>query len=54
VKNKYPLPLIKEILIKVSKKPIKGRQWFTKFDIWWGYNNVQIKGDQWKAAFKTN
>ena len=30
-------------------------KYFTKFNIWWGYNNVQIKeGDQWKAAFKTN
>jgi hypothetical protein len=27
---------------------------FTKFDIWWGYNNIQIKlGDKWKAAFLT-
>jgi hypothetical protein len=31
------------------------KRWFTKFDVRWGYNNVQIKdGDQWKAAFKTN
>jgi hypothetical protein len=29
--------------------------WFTKFDIRWGYNNIRIKdGDQPKAAFKTN
>jgi len=28
---------------------------FTKFNIHWGYNNVQIKeGDKWKAAFITN
>jgi hypothetical protein len=27
---------------------------FTKFDICWGYNNIQIKpGDEWKAAFLT-
>jgi hypothetical protein len=27
---------------------------FTKFDVWWGYNNVRIKdGDKWKAAFLT-
>jgi RNase H-like domain found in reverse transcriptase/Reverse transcriptase (RNA-dependent DNA polymerase) len=26
-----------------------------KFDVRWGYNNIQIKeGDGWKAAFKTN
>jgi Reverse transcriptase (RNA-dependent DNA polymerase) len=34
---------------------LKGAQWFTKLDIWWGYHNVRIKdGDQWKGAFKTN
>ena len=28
---------------------------FTKLDIRWGYNNIQIHdGDQWKAVFKTN
>jgi L-rhamnose mutarotase len=28
---------------------------YTKFDIRWGYNNIQIKeGDEWKAAFITN
>ncbi len=48
--NTYPLPLIKELICQLV-----GKQWFTKFDIQWGYNNVQIKnGDQWKAAFKTN
>ena len=27
---------------------------YTKFDIRWGYNNVQIRqGDRWKAAFLT-
>jgi hypothetical protein len=31
------------------------KEWFTKFNIQWGYNNVRIKdGNQWKAAFKTN
>ena len=34
---------------------LKGSQHFTKLDIRWGYNNVQIKGsDRWKAAFVTN
>ena len=50
VKNAYPLPLISEIIDK-----LKGAKYFSKFDIWWGYNNVQIwSSDEWKAAFKTN
>ena len=50
IKNTYPLPLISEIMDK-----IKDRKYFTKLDIWWGYNNVRIKeGDEWKAAFKMN
>ena len=48
--NKYPLPLIKELIAHLQRKV-----WFTKFDVHWGYNNVRIKnGDQWKAAFKMN
>ena len=50
IKNSYPLPLILEIMDK-----LKGTKYFTKLDICWGYNNIQIrKGDEWKAAFKTN
>jgi hypothetical protein len=50
IRNKYPLPLIKELISR-----LKDKIWFTKFDIRWGYNNIRIKdGDQWKAAFKTN
>src|ERR1700678_4469667 len=50
VKNAYLLPLISEIMDK-----LKGAQYFSKFDVRWGYNNVQIQsGDEWKAAFKTN
>ena len=50
IRNRYPLPLIKELIVK-----LKNKTWFTKFDVRWGYNNVRIKeGDQWKAAFKTN
>ena len=34
---------------------MKQAKLFTKLDIRWGYNNIQIKeGDEWKAAFRTN
>ena len=50
IPNKYPLLLIPELIHKISRK-----QWFTKFDVRWGYNNVCIKeGDKWKATFKTS
>ena len=50
IRNTYPLPLIKDLIHQLV-----GKEWFTKFDIRWGYNNVRIKeGDEWKAAFKTN
>ena len=41
-----------DILNKVSEAKA---QYFTKLDVRWGYNNVQIKeGDEWKAAFCMN
>jgi hypothetical protein len=50
VKNRYPLPLISELVSK-----LRGAHFFTKLDIRWGYNNVRIQeGDEWKAAFRTN
>src|ERR687896_2411396 len=50
VKNAYPLPLISDLL-----NQLRGARYFTKLDVWWGYNNVRIKkGDEWKAAFCTN
>ena len=50
IKNSYPLLLILELTDKLA-----GAKYFTKLDVWWGYNNIRIKdGDQWKAAFKTN
>jgi hypothetical protein len=49
-RNATPLPLIPELIARV-----RGASLFTKFDIRWGYNNIQIHdGDQWKAAFITN
>ena len=50
VKNKYPLPLISELMSQLC-----GARYFTKLDIHWGFNNIHIKpGDEWKAAFQTN
>jgi len=50
VKNKYPLPLISELVSQLC-----GARYFTKLDVCWGFNNICIKsGDKWKAAFRTN
>ena len=50
IKNNYPLLLILQLVDK-----LKGCKLFTKIDLQWGYNNVQIrKGDEWKAAFTTH
>jgi len=50
VKNKYPLPLISELVSQLCRA-----RNFTKLDVRWGFNNVCIKpGDEWKAAFWTN
>ena len=50
VKNAYSLPLISELVDKLSQATI-----FTKLDLRNSYNNVRIwEGDQWKAAFTTN
>ena len=44
-----PLSLVTDLLDK-----LKDAKYFTKLDVWAGYNNVRIKeGDEWKAAFKT-
>jgi len=47
IKNSYSLPLISELIDSMGTKKV-----FTKMDLRWDYNNVQIKeGDEWKAAF---
>jgi len=48
-KNRNVSPLIPQVVDQLV-----GCTLFTKFDICWGYNNIQIKeGDKWKAAFLT-
>ena len=42
IKNSYPLSLISELIDSMGTKKV-----FTKMDLRWGYNNVQIKeGDE--------
>ena len=49
VKNRYPLPLISEIIDK-----LQGTKWFTKFDVRDGFNRIRIaEGDEYKTAFRT-
>ena len=50
IKNQYPILLISELITQLH-----GAKYFTKLDVCWGFNNVQIcDGDEWKAAFHTN
>lgn len=47
IKNRYPLPLISELI-----RQLHGARYFTRLDVCWGYQNIRIKkGDEWKAAF---
>jgi hypothetical protein len=48
-KNQNISPLIPSIINRLT-----GCMLFMKFDIQWGYNNIQIKpSNEWKAAFLT-
>ena len=50
IKNCYPLPLISKLIDQLTRA-----KYFSKMDVQWGYNNIQIKeGDEWKATFRTN
>ena len=49
MKNQNMSPLIPQVIDQ-----LRGCTLFTKVDVRWGYNNIQIKeGDEWKAAFLT-
>jgi len=49
IPNKYPLPLISELLDKT-----KGSKWFTRLDLKNRYNLIRIAvGEEWKTAFRT-
>ena len=49
IKNRYPLPLIREILIQLSKA-----RYYTALDVRGTYNLLRVaEGDEWKTAFRT-
>ena len=48
--DRFPIPLLQEMIDKVQKAKL-----FSKVDICEGFYNIRVtKGDEWKAAFKTN
>ena len=50
IKNWYLILLISKLITQLH-----GARYFTKLDVHWGFNNIQIcNGDEWKAAFCTN
>jgi hypothetical protein len=49
IKNRYPLPLVTEIMDRVT-----GANYFSKIDLKDAYHRIRIKaGDEWKTAFRT-
>jgi hypothetical protein len=49
-KDVTPLPNLMQCI-----EDLQGMELFSKFDVRWGYNNIQIhETDQWKSTFKTH
>jgi len=49
IKNHYPLPLIRETLMRILKA-----RFFTKLDVRGAYNLIRMaEGEEWKTAFRT-
>jgi transposase InsO family protein len=49
IKNRYPLPLVRETLMRLSKA-----RWFSKLDVRGAYNLIRMaEGEEWKTAFRT-
>ena len=49
VKNRYPLPLLRETLLRLQKA-----KYYTKLDVRGAYNLVRMaEGEEWKTAFRT-
>jgi len=47
IKNRYPLPLIRKTLMRISKA-----RFFTKLDVRGVYNLIRMaEGEEWKTAF---
>ena len=50
VKNRYPLPIINELLDELAEA-----SWFTSLDLWAGYHQIcMVARDESKVAFKTH